>query len=274
MKKIEKNTLYLWHTRVFMLLFHIGALCAIFYFSWQALAVGFSIWFLANCPGVGVCFHRLLTHRGYQTPKYVEYFLTVLGCLALQGSPVRWVAIHRAHHKYTEQPGKDPHTPKEGMAWAQWLWMLYPNPSLDNELIEKFAPDLEKDKFHKLAHKFWWVPSVMVGVILLYVGWPDPSLFLWGSFAQVAFGWEVTWMVNSVTHRWGSRRFHTADDSTNNWWVAWLTFGEGWHNNHHQYPTSARHGLAWYEIDMNYWVIRALVRFGLAKNVKIADLVE
>lgn len=262
------------HTAIFMLLFNVGAICALFYFSWLGLALGFTVWFIANCPGVGVGFHRLLTHRGFETPKWVEYTLTFIGCLALQGSPTVWVAVHRIHHKYVEQEGKDPHTPREGVAWAQWLWMLLPNPPLEEEIIQRYAPDLAKDKFHQWMHKYWWLPSTLLGVILLFAGWPNPSLFLWVGVVPVAVGWQITWMVNSVTHKWGSRRFDTPDDSTNNLFVAILTFGEGWHNNHHKYPTSARHGLVWWEIDMNYYFILLLVLFERAENLKLASLEE
>lgn len=278
MEKREKTRL---HTAIFFTAFTATALfVAPFYFSWLGLAVGFTVWFIANCPGVGAGFHRLLTHRGYEVPKGIEYFLAILGCLALQGSPTQWVAVHRMHHKYVEQEGKDPHTPRQGsttvrgFAWAQWLWMLLPNPPLEDDVIKRYAPDLSKDDVHKLIHKYWWLPSIILGAVLLYFGWPNPSLFLWAGVVPVAVGWQITWMVNSVTHmkEFGTRRFNTPDDSRNSFLVAVFTFGEGWHNNHHAYPTSARHGLAWWEIDMNFYVIRILAFLSLASKLKLASL--
>jgi stearoyl-CoA desaturase (delta-9 desaturase) len=116
--------------------------------------------------------------------------------------------------------------------------------------------------------KYHWVPLVTVGLALLvFGGW---SFVLWGIFFRVVVGLHATWLVNSATHMWGSKRFPTRDDSRNNWWVALLTGGEGWHNNHHAHPVSARHGLAWYEFDPNYYGILLLSKLGLAKNVKVA----
>lgn len=263
------------HTALFMALFHLGTACT-FYFcwSWRGLMLLGAAWFLYNCPGVGMTFHRLLTHRSYQVPKLVEYGLVILGCLALQGSPLRWVVTHRIHHEHAEEPGGDPHTPRDGTLWAQWFWMILPNPALqypggERAMFERYAPDLLKDKFYLWIHRRWYVPSIVLGAILLVVGWPSPFLVLWVALAPVAPGWEITWLVNSVTHKWGRRSFETPDDSTNNWWVALLTFGEGWHNNHHKYPTSARHGLKWYQIDLNWYGIWFLKLFGIAKHIKL-----
>jgi stearoyl-CoA desaturase (delta-9 desaturase) len=113
------------------------------------------------------------------------------------------------------------------------------------------------------------VPLTLLGVGLLYFGgWP---MLFWGVFLRVTFGLHATWLVNSATHLWGTRRFQTADDSTNSWWVALISFGEGWHNNHHAHPTAARHGLAWYEIDFNWYGIRTLQLLGLAKDIKLIN---
>ena len=263
------------HTALFMALFHLAAVYTIFfYWSWYGLMLSVVAWYLYNSPGVGMCFHRLLTHRSYQVPKLVEYGLTILGCLALQGSPLRWVVTHRIHHAHAEQPGKDPHTPRDGTAWSQWFWMVFPNPALqypdgERAMFEKYAPDLMEDRFYLWIHKYWWVPSLVLGAILLVVGWPSPFLLLWVVLAPVAPGWEITWLVNSATHKWGRRSFETPDDSTNSWWVALLTFGEGWHNNHHKHPTSARHGLKWYQIDFNWYGIWFLKLLGIAKRIKL-----
>ena len=138
------------------------------------------------------------------------------------------------------------------------------------EVEKKYIPDLLKDKFLVTLSKYWYVPTIIAGIILGFVGgW---SMVLWGIFLPVTLNWHFTWFVNSVTHVWGSRRFEVADDSTNNFWVAILTWGEGWHNNHHAHPVSARHGLTWYEIDLNWIQISILKKLGLVWNVKALDL--
>jgi stearoyl-CoA desaturase (delta-9 desaturase) len=255
-----------------MALFHIGAVAALFMFSWQALVAGIVLWWISASLGVGMGFHRLLTHRGYKTPKLVEYFITVCGLLALEGGAINWVVTHRIHHAHTDGPG-DPHTPRDGGWWAHIGWMLKGTAqSHDRETMERYAPDMTKDRFHVLANNFYWVPIVLLGIgLLAFGGW---SFVLWAVFFRVTFNFHSTWLVNSATHMWGRRRFATRDDSTNNWWVALLTFGEGWHNNHHAYPTAARHGLAWYEIDLNWWGIRTLQFLRLAKGVKLVRLAE
>ena len=135
-------------------------------------------------------------------------------------------------------------------------------------MLARYAPDLCRDRFHVWLSNWHWVSNVVVGVALLAFG--GVPYVLWGIFFRTTFGLHCTWLVNSATHLWGSRRFATRDDSTNNWWVALLTFGEGWHNNHHAHPTSARHGLAWYEIDLNWIGISTLRMLGLAWDVKVA----
>jgi stearoyl-CoA desaturase (delta-9 desaturase) len=127
-----------------------------------------------------------------------------------------------------------------------------------------------KEPFYAWLNRWYFIPIIALGGVLLFVGgW---SMLTWGIFLRITVGWHATWLVNSATHMWGSRRFTTTDDSTNNLWVALITFGEGWHNNHHAYPTAARHGLTWYEIDFNWWGIRALQLFGLAKSIKLINM--
>lgn len=269
---LKEDTRINWHTATFMALFHIGAVAALFMFSWQALVAALVLWWISASLGVGMGFHRLLTHRGYKTPKLVEYFITVCGLLALEGGAINWVVTHRIHHAHTDAPG-DPHTPREGGWWAHIGWMLKGTAqSHDQQTLARYAPDMVKDRFHVLANNFYWVPIILLAIGLLALGgW---SFVLWAVFFRVTFNFHATWLVNSATHMWGRRRFATRDDSTNNWWVALLTFGEGWHNNHHAYPTAARHGLAWYEIDLNWWGIRTLQFLRLAKGVKLVRLAE
>ncbi|HEV2764761.1 MAG TPA: fatty acid desaturase [Pyrinomonadaceae bacterium] len=257
-----------WTTAVAMVVFHAGAVAALFFWSWQALIVTLALWWVSGSLGIGMGYHRLLTHRGYKTPKVVEYFLTLCGALALEGGAINWVVTHRIHHAHTEEPGVDPHTPRDGKWWAHIGWILVGTAQQHDEAtLQRYAPDLMKDRVHVFLNRFYYVPQILVGVALFAVGgW---GLMLWGTFLRVTVGLHATWLVNSATHTWGRRRFETDDDSTNNWLVALLTFGEGWHNNHHAHPTSARHGLRWYEVDMNWWGIRTLQALGLAKEIKL-----
>ena len=258
-----------WITAIFMAAFHVGAIAALFFFSWKAVLVAAVLYMFAINMGIGMGYHRLLTHRGFKTPKLVEYFLAVCGTLALEGGPIFWVGTHRLHHQLSDKTG-DPHTPTEGGWWAHVGWILS-GESLHAQtvMLGRYAPDLTKDRFHVWLSKYHWVPLTIVGLGLLAIGgW---TWVLWGIFFRVTVGLHATWLVNSATHMWGSRRFPTRDESRNNWWVALLTGGEGWHNNHHAHPVSARHGLKWYEFDPNYYGIWLLKVLGLARDIKVAQ---
>ena len=181
-----------------------------------------------------------------------------------------WVATHRVHHQFSDADG-DPHTPRDGKWWSHIVWMLVGDATnCSPEECARYAPDICKDRFLVWLSKYHYVPLAILSILLLVFG--GLPFLLWGVFFRVTIGLHVTWMVNSLTHFWGSRRFDTRDDFRNNWFVALLSFGEGWHNNHHAYPISARHGLAWYEIDVSWWEIRFLQRIGLATSVRRASL--
>lgn len=252
---------------LFLGLFHVCAIAALFMFSWKALVFALLMWWIAESLGIGMGFHRLLTHRGYKTPKWMEYVLTVCGTLALQGGPIGWVATHRLHHQNSDKEG-DPHSPRDGGFWAHMGWIITGD-AIHNKTTEllPYVPDLRKDKFMIWISKWHWVPMVILAVAVLAVGgW---RYLMWGVFLRTVIGLHATYLVNSATHMWGSRRFLTGDTSTNNFWVAMLSFGEGWHNNHHAHPQSARHGFAWYEFDLNWYGISALRTVGLAWDVKL-----
>ena len=264
---IQRKTGINWSTCITMVIFHAGAAAALFMFNWPALLTCLLLWWVSGSLGIGMGFHRLLTHRGYKTPKPVEYLLTFCGLLALEAGPIAWVVTHRIHHAHTDAPG-DPHTPRDGGWWAHVGWILTGTAQrYDREVCLRYAPDLMRDPVHRWFEKLYYLPIVALGVALLAVGgWP---VLCWGVFFRVTFNLHSTWLVNSATHLWGTRRFETRDDSRNSWWVTLLTWGERWHNNHHAHPASARHGLAWYEVDVNWWCIRALRLLGLAKDVKL-----
>jgi len=255
-------------TAVAMGAFHILAVAAFFFIDYGAIFTAFLLYIVAGSLGIGMAYHRLLTHRGFKTYKWVEYFLTFCGTLALEGGPIFWVATHRIHHQKSDREG-DPHTPREGTWWAHMGWILTGQGlHHDASVLARYAPDLCKDRFHVWLSNWHWLSNVVVGFALLAFG--GVPYVLWGIFFRTTFGLHCTWLVNSATHLWGSRRFETRDDSTNNWWVALLSFGEGWHNNHHAHPTSARHGLMWYEFDFNWVGISTLRILRLAWDVKVA----
>jgi fatty-acid desaturase len=265
-----------WLTLSTISLFHLGALVALFFFTWQRLAVTAILYILAINVGIGMCYHRLLTHRGYAVPKWLEYIMAVCATLSLEGGPIFWVSTHRVHHQHSDQDG-DPHTPREGAWWAHTGWILFGETlHAQTEALARYVPDLRRDRFHVWLSKYHWLPITLSGVLLFAGGWiwggwvNGLAMVLWGVLLRVTLGLHATWLVNSATHLWGSRRFKTRDDSRNSWWVALLTGGEGWHNNHHAHPVSARHGLRWYEIDPNFYGIWLLSKLGLARKVQVA----
>jgi stearoyl-CoA desaturase (delta-9 desaturase) len=264
-----------WVTTSAIALFHVGALAALFFFSWPRLVVMIALYVLAINVGIGMCYHRLLTHRGYHVPKWLEYIMAICATLSLEGGPIFWVSTHRVHHQLSDREG-DPHTPREGGWWAHAGWLLWGEAMHSQaEALARYSPDLSRDRFHVWLSKYHWLPIVASAVLLMAGGWlwggfmSGIAMVLWGVLLRVTLGLHATWLVNSATHMWGKQRFMTGDTSTNSFWVAILTFGEGWHNNHHAHPQSARHGLAWYEIDFNWMQIWLMEKVGLAWDVKL-----
>lgn len=258
------------HTIFFVTLFHLLSIWALFTFSWTNALAALVTWWIAGSLGIGLGYHRLLTHRGFKVPKPVEYFLTFCGSLALQGGPLSWVTTHRIHHAFTDTD-KDPHSPRNGIFWSHMGW-LFKGSSQEHplETHKRYSPDLVGDGVHKFINNYYWLTNLAIGVILFAIGgW---SMVLWGVFFRTVWGWHTTWLVNSMTHLWGTRRFETKDDSRNNAFVGYLAWGEGWHNNHHAYPRSSRHGLTWYEFDFNWVQIRIMEKLGIAKDVYALDL--
>jgi stearoyl-CoA desaturase (delta-9 desaturase) len=239
----------------------------LFNFSWSGLLLAALLHWICIGWGIGLGYHRLHTHASYKVPRWIERLFAVCGTMSLEGGPIFWVATHRIHHQKSDQVG-DPHTPRDGAWWSHMLWTCF-GKSLhhDNETMGKYAPDLMKDPFYRRLNKYHWVPLTVFGLVLWAVaGW---HYVLWGVFFRVTVGLHATWLVNSATHLWGDTAFHTGDDSKNLWWVALLTFGEGWHNNHHALPTSARHGLKWYQLDITWLEIRLLEMLGIATDVRL-----
>ncbi len=246
---------------------HVLALLAPWFFSWSALGSIFLLHWLFG--GIGIClgYHRLLTHRSFQVPKWLEYSIATLGAMAMQGGPGFWVAGHRQHHLHTEDWDKDPYSAKRGFWWSHMLWIFYPTQeSFDPKSYRRFVPDLEKDAFYRWLDKYFLTLQIPVGILLYAIGgW---SFVVYGVFVRAVVLWHTTWLINSASHITGYRSFkETGDNSRNLWWTALLTYGEGWHNNHHAYPNVAPAGRTWWEIDTTWWVIQGLQKLGLAKKV-------
>jgi stearoyl-CoA desaturase (delta-9 desaturase) len=255
-----------WITVAFFGTIHALALLAPWFFSWSALGVMIFLHWLIGSIGICLGYHRLLTHRSLQVPKWLEYAIATLGALAIQGGPIFWVAGHRLHHAHVEDENKDPYSSQRGFWWSHMLWIFYPRPEFfDYENFKRFAPDLARDPFYRWLNQNFLLLQIPLG-ILLYVlgGW---SFVIYGIFVRLVVLWHTTWLINSATHLRGYRNFNSDDNSRNLWWAAILTYGEGWHNNHHAHPNVAPAGLHWWEIDMTWWSIQILQALGLAKKV-------
>ena len=246
---------------------HVGALAAFFTFSWKALGVCLFLWWLTGGIGITLGYHRYFTHRSYAVAKPVEYFLAVCGCLAGEAGPISWVAAHRYHHAYSDQD-EDPHSPKRGFWWAHITWLFGREKFLaEFDLYKKYTPDMAKDKVLVWLDTYHIVPAIVLAVVLyLMGGW---QFLVWGMFVRSVLVYHSTWLVNSASHMWGYRSHKTTDMSRNNWWVALLSFGEGWHNNHHAFQRSARHGMRWWELDLTYFTIQLMWVFGLASQIHL-----
>lgn len=262
-----------WGTTIWIVAIHLGALAAPFTFSWSGLIVFFTFYILTGL-GITLGYHRLLTHRSFHTNKVMQYFWAVCGVLANESGPLQWAANHRRHHTHSDDPN-DPHSPKHGFWWSHFGWLFREDPiSLREDKGFYNVKDLIRDRGLVFLQRYHWAfPLALVGVLYtvgqLWLG-EGLSWVIWGVFVRTAWVYHVTWLVNSATHVWGYRNFKTTDDSRNLWWVAALSFGEGWHNNHHAHQRSARHGLRWWEFDTTYLLIRTMAWFGLARDIHVA----
>ena len=254
------------------------------YFSWSGLLVAVLGTHLCGLFGINLCYHRLLTHRGLKCPKWLEHSMVVIAMSCLQETPARWVAIHRRHHQFAdEQP--DPHSPLASFFWAHIGWILVRQPELTRlGIYERYAKDILRDRFYVALERHGWLVWINLIQMPLFfaAGFAAASLsgetpaaaaqtglgiMMFGVFVRTVLVWHITWAVNSVTHLWGYRSYETDEDSRNNIVVGLISNGEGWHNNHHADPRSARHGLRWWEIDNTWLTIRFLAWIGLATDV-------
>ena len=262
----------------------VGVLAAILllwdqWVDWTSLAV-MAFMYIVTVQGVTLGFHRLLTHRSFQTYKAVEYTIATIGSMAVQGPVMNWVADHRKHHAHTDQEG-DPHSPHghgsgikgaiTGLWYAHMGWLFERSGQTEHQ---RYARELHEDRGMRFIHKSFalWVALGIVipaalGLALTGTWRGALEAALWGGAVRIFLAHHVTWSINSVCHFFGTRRFAIDDRSTNVFWLAPLSMGESWHHNHHTFPRSAFHGLKSWEIDPTGWVIRAMRRVKLAWNV-------
>lgn len=241
----------------------------------------FFVFYVITGMGITVGYHRMLTHRSFETFRPIKAALAIAGSMALQGSVIGWVADHRRHHAFTDKPG-DPHSPHleeaEGIKGVlMGLWHSHTGWFFDSEKtnIKKFAPDLVSDptirkvdrSFPLLAVTSLVLPG-LVGLVVTQTWIGGLTAFIWGGLARIFFLHHVTWSINSICHFYGKQPFKSKDHSTNNWVMALLSFGEGWHNSHHAFPTSYKHGLGRFQFDPSAWFISGLGKLGLAYNIK------
>ena len=259
-------TNYKWPTILFMLVIHILAGVALLpqFWSWGAVATLLILYWVTACLGVTLGYHRLLSHKSFKVPQWLARFFATCGALSAEYGPITWSGIHRQHHKYSDTD-PDPHDMNKGFWWSHIGWMFYDVPAEKN--VRKYTADLRQDPYFRWLDKWFLLLQIPLGLTLYLIGgW---SLVLWGIPLRLAVVYHVTWLVNSATHTWGERPYDTEDNSRNNKWVAVLTFGEGWHNNHHAYPSSAKQGLQRGQIDLTWYHIVVLKKLGLATNVRI-----
>jgi stearoyl-CoA desaturase (Delta-9 desaturase) len=249
-------------------------------FSWIDLGLLLGMYAL-TVLGVTVGFHRYFTHRSFETGRVMQFALGALGSMAVEGPLLKWVALHRRHHQYSDQPD-DPHSPcsegrgfraiVRGMWHAHMGWFFRPEPPG----LDRYVKDLRQSAALRAASALFPV-WVLVGLLIpSLIGWAlegdvTGALmgFIWGGLTRIFLVHHVTWCINSVCHLWGGRSFASGDQSRNNFLLGLLAFGEGWHNNHHAFPTSARHGFSWWQIDISYWVIRTLALLGLVWKIRV-----
>ena len=278
---------FIWAYVIFVPLFHL-MLPLVFVpwlFSWTGLLLVPLGCYVFGGLGLGAGYHRLLTHRSFRCPKWVERTLAVLGVCSLQDTPARWVMIHRLHHQHADrQP--DPHSPLVTLFWGHMGWLMVKNRLLSSpDTYYRYARDILQDPFYlRFERGLLWVWVYLAHALLFYLagfaaGWAmsgelmggvqfGSSLLLYGVIVRTVYTWHVTWGINSFGHLWGYRNYETNENSRNNWFFALIGNGEGWHNNHHGDPRSAAHGHhRWWEIDITYLTIRGLELIGLASDV-------
>jgi stearoyl-CoA desaturase (delta-9 desaturase) len=263
-------------TSAWFLGLHLACFAAVFTGVSATAAIACAALYAARMFALTAGYHRLFAHRTYETSRVFRFLLGLLGTTAVQKGPLWWAATHRAHHRYSDQPG-DPHSPvQRGFWWAHVGWILgdrHAGADLDD------VRDLSKYPELRWLDRWHFVAPIAVGALLFGLGeWlaaahpglgtSGPQLLVWGMVISTVLLYHGVWCVNSLVHLWGARRYATTDDSRNNGLVALWTFGEGWHNNHHRFPASERQGFRWWQVDISHLGLRVLSWVGLVWNLR------
>ncbi|MDI9444743.1 MAG: fatty acid desaturase [Planctomycetota bacterium] len=264
---------FAWGTIGWITLLHVGAVAALFCFTWVGAITAFLLFWLTGSVGICMGYHRLFAHRSFKTSGVVRWALAIIGTLGGEGSPLSWVAAHRKHHQFSDED-EDPHSPKDGLWWSHILWLFPRSDPNPRQSFQRYAKDLLQEPFHRFLHATFIYWHFVLGFSLFAAGWSiwglhtGISLLMLGVFFRLTCVLHVTWLVNSAAHVWGYRNYETRDNSRNLWWVGLLAFGEGWHNNHHAFPSRARHGHRWWEFDLTYRTICVMEKLRIVWDVK------
>ncbi len=254
-------------------LMHVGALAAIPFFSTRNLAVAALLYFVTGCLGITLTYHRMLAHRTFAVPKWLERILATFAALAMEGGPIKWIGHHRMHHAHADTD-LDPHDSRRGFFYCHVGWTFLYKPAFDDpERQRKFARDIYNDPYYRWLDTTpgMLIPQAILAGILFLVaggGMAGLGLILWGVCLRMTLVYHATWLVNSATHFFGYKNYAVDDMSRNTWWVALFGFGEGWHNNHHAHPGCVEAGHKWWEFDITMGVVRLLNSLGLVTKMK------
>ena len=258
-----------WPVLIWITAMHVGAVAALFFATVPAVLTALALHWLTMSIGICLGYHRFLSHKSLKLRTPAEFFVLVCGVISGEGSPLTWASTHRLHHQRSDQPGDphSPHTDHDDGWWAHLYWLFIGRSAKDTALLHaKYVPELKDRPMLRFFEKTYGLWMVLPGVVLYAIG--GMPMLLWGLCARMTYGYHSTWFVNSATHLWGYRNYETRDESRNLWWVAIVSYGEGWHNNHHAHPSNARAGHKWYELDPTFWVIKALKATGIAYDVR------
>ncbi len=254
---------------IHLIIIHIIFVLSLFYveFSWKWIALCAFCYYL-RMFAITAGFHRLFSHKSYRTGRFFQFVLGFLGTSSLQRGPLWWAGVHRHHHRYSDTE-KDIHSPVAHGLWESHIgWVM--NKSYKGKVDLSTVQDLSKFPELVWLDRYYLLPAIIFALTLFL--WGGLQAFLWGTIVSTVLLWHGTFTVNSVTHVFGSRRFETKDQSRNNWIVALLTLGEGWHNNHHFYPRSVRQGFVWWELDISYYLLRILSWLGIVRDLQGTNL--
>ncbi|KAK1312234.1 hypothetical protein QJS10_CPA07g00621 [Acorus calamus] len=250
---------------------HALCLLAPFTFTSGALGVACALYVVTGLLGITLSYHRNLSRHTFRLPKWLEYTFAYCGAQAIQGDPIDWVSTHRTHHKYCDS-ARDPHNPINSFWFSHMGWLFKKDFIVQRCGGRNNVSDLERQFFYRFLGDTYLIHPITLAVLLYVIG--GFPFVVWGMGVQIVWVYHITWFVNSVCHTWGSQSWNTGDLSTNNWWVAVLSFGVGWHNNHHVFEYSACHGLEWWQIDMTWYTVWLLRAVGLATDVKLPSPIQ